>query len=639
VTDEVSFARDGRTYRVRGLQAKARSIGNGSTELDGMLDGRVGGARTALAQWRGRHAVIFAEEANGVLGKLAGLRVTMSQAANTLANFPGSGSSWASVRQQDEVYMGARVDVPADPGTSSARTADLRSYVATASGQDERFASLAALVNLDGVTAEVTYPRPLNEAERQRALDSGENPASVVGATTEQTDPVDPATLITLPRPQDQVPALVGASTSLNQYTSAVASAFDQADHGLLAFLAQDPAAIQARLSWLRADPRRWNQLSPAEQEILIEALPEDIGSMNGLPTVARDRANRIVLQRTKAALQARLAELEGMEPMGPANFPEPYVDTQTEEMEAIRAKLRGIERLEQRLAGEPGRPQAFLLGFSGDGNGRAIVALGNPDHAENVATYVPGTGSRLAVVGAELRRADAMALDANRLDPNNPTSVILWMDYDAPQDIPAATLDRYADNGAPGLRAFQEGLDVAHTRGGAYNTVVGHSYGTVVVGAAARGGGLDTDNLVLVASPGVNTGHASNLGLPPDRVFATTAPGDAIRHTPEIIHGTNPLDPGFGARIFTSENGSEGNAHSNYWDDGNEARDNMAAIITGNDTLVTSPPVPPPPPGPQPEPTPGPGPTAPGDSGSPSGPASPATPAPTPGPAPTPPR
>ncbi|MBP2476576.1 hypothetical protein JOF53_005448 [Crossiella equi] len=41
------------------------------------------------------------------------------------------------------------------------------------------------------------------------------------------------------------------------------------------------------------------------------------------------------------------------------------------------------------------------MLGVNADGNGRAIVAMGNPDTAANVATLVPGTGSSLAEGGA----------------------------------------------------------------------------------------------------------------------------------------------------------------------------------------------------------------------------------------------
>lgn len=287
--------------------------------------------------------------------------------------------------------------------------------------------------------------------------------------------------------------------------------------------------------------------------------------------------------------------------------YPE-YVDPNAGEIEQIRDKLRGIERLEQRLADQPGRQPAFLLGFNGEGNGRVILALGNPDQADNVVTYVPGTGARLGAMRSELPRAEAMAYDANTQYPDESTSVILWMDYDAPQDITSAGFDGYAEGGAPTLRSFQEGLDVAHTRGGANNTIVGHSYGTVVVGEAARGGQLDAENYVLVASPGVNADHVYDLGVPPDRVYASTAPGDPIRFTPDFVHGTKPVDPDFGARVFESSDGGGGSPHSNYWKPGNPARDNIAAIVTGNGDRV-APPLPPPP---EPSPSPGPAPSPP---------------------------
>ncbi|MFQ6146237.1 hypothetical protein ACLMNJ_24705 [Streptomyces seoulensis] len=46
---------------------------------------------------------------------------------------------------------------------------------------------------------------------------------------------------------------------------------------------------------------------------------------------------------------------------------------------------------------GEPGLPQAYLLGFDTKGLGHAIIANGSPDTADNTAVYVPRTESQLA--------------------------------------------------------------------------------------------------------------------------------------------------------------------------------------------------------------------------------------------------
>ncbi len=49
-------------------------------------------------------------------------------------------------------------------------------------------------------------------------------------------------------------------------------------------------------------------------------------------------------------------------------------------------------------------------------------------------------------------------------------------------------------------------------------------------------------------------------------------------------------FDPGFGGTSFDSDgiSGDPKDAHSNYWDEGNPARDNMAKIFTGNGDQVT---------------------------------------------------
>ncbi|MBH5144524.1 MULTISPECIES: alpha/beta hydrolase [Rhodococcus] len=42
-------------------------------------------------------------------------------------------------------------------------------------------------------------------------------------------------------------------------------------------------------------------------------------------------------------------------------------------------------------------------------------------------------------------------------------TSVMAWCGYDAPQTIPQAGLDGYADGGAGSLDRFQDGLRASH--------------------------------------------------------------------------------------------------------------------------------------------------------------------------------
>ncbi|MGH9210360.1 MAG: alpha/beta hydrolase [Acidimicrobiales bacterium] len=532
MVDEVVHTLGDRTYRVFGLEAKSSEIHGAYREMDELIVARLSAAKKAVERWRGPHAVRYVDEVNGVLAGMAALKVALWRAMNTLDRFPEQEASRASSRHEDEMVMGARVEAEIEPGTVSAETAMLRAYTTTAASQDGRFAVLAKAVNLDGVRAEVTYQRPLDLGERQSALDAGNEPADLVGATTSETDPVGVGNLISLPDPGQDVPSLVAASRQLAVFTLGVSVAIDNADQATLAMLARDPWALNHQLDWLRRDPRRWAGLTRAQQQLLIQTFPDQIGSIDGIPIMARDQANRIVLQRSRAALEARLALLRRMRSSsnvtphgsGPGG-PNP------EEIRQIEEKLAGIAAIENRLRTVPGRPQAYLVGFSADGNGRAIVAIGNPDTAANVATYVPGTGARLGTIGGDIRRADIMVADAGAAPGG--TAVITWIGYDAPQQVsrighpgsPSAMSPSYAANAAAALRSFQAGLDISHTGGGDFNkTVLGHSYGTTVVGHAARGGGFSADNLVFVASPGV--GETSTRLPTCASTAASTPPG-----------------------------------------------------------------------------------------------------------------
>lgn len=310
------------------------------------------------------------------------------------------------------------------------------------------------------------------------------------------------------------------------------------------------------------------------------------IGGLDGIPAEDRDRANRIRFAEEHAELSTRRGEL--------AELGDGRTEDQDRELERVEDTLRGLDAIHERLEAEPSdtRPRAYLLDFSTEGDGRGIVALGNPDTADNVVTSVPGTGSSLAGIGGELERSRLILDEANRQSRHSDTAAITWVGYDAPQDLAAATDDDYARNAADDLRDFQEGLRATHTGDGSHNTVIGHSYGSTVVGHSAQGERLDVDNVVFIGSPGVGVDHASELDLPDDAgVYASTAENDIIRGTPTFIHGPQPIGEDFGAEVFTSDPGTEGDwytggystaAHSEYWNQDSASLRNMATIVVG---------------------------------------------------------
>ncbi|HEY2765346.1 MAG TPA: alpha/beta hydrolase [Pseudonocardiaceae bacterium] len=293
---------------------------------------------------------------------------------------------------------------------------------------------------------------------------------------------------------------------------------------------ALDPGSGATRIPPAGTSPQRvhqwWDGLSRGERYALIHADPQRIGNLDGVPAEARDEANRLVL----AALpdyHPRIAELE--------RLGEHRSDAQSTELQ----RLRGIETIRDRLRStEPQR--AYLLGFDPSGNGTAIVAIGNPDTAANVVTYVPGTGAGLGSVGGnqgDLARADLMVNQATALDRDAATSAVMWIGYDAPQAIATfppghgdAIDPGFAQRAAPGLDSFQDGPRVTHQGTPSHNTVLGHSYGSTVVGYAAKGHPLAADDVIFVGSPGVGVEHAADLGVPPGHVWSSHAKNDPIQ-------------------------------------------------------------------------------------------------------------
>lgn len=341
-----------------------------------------------------------------------------------------------------------------------------------------------------------------------------------------------------------------------------------------------------------------WATLSPAGRAILIRDRPGAIGAMDGLPAEHRDKANRAVFQHQYDDLKHQRDEIQrklnGMKESDPRQMDD-YHELE-DQRDALDNKLKGMGQIDDRLNKPlPGQPPAFLLGINPASSGQAIIAIGNPDHAQNVTTYVPGTTSGLNDgMVKDISRADVMLQAAQKINPA-PTSVITWAGYDAPQSLPDAASTSFADRAETGLRSFQDGLSAAHDPGPTNTTVLGHSYGTTVVGQTARDMGLAADNVVMVASPGVGVQHANELrldGVAQDQVgqhiYSTKSAVDPV---PALTNFGNPMadaidplgpDPTtgwFGGQRFES-NATAG--HSDYWEFESKSLRGIANIIAG---------------------------------------------------------
>lgn len=203
---------------------------------------------------------------------------------------------------------------------------------------------------------------------------------------------------------------------------------------------------------------------------------------------------------------------------------------------------------------------------------------------------------TKLTGINGGVQRSNAMVRLA-QFAGSSSTAAVTWYGYDAPQGVTAAAHDSYAESGAPLLDNFQTGLRVTHEGTPSHNTVVGHSYGTTVVGmSASHGNTLDVNDVVFVASPGVAVDHASDFritGVPKGQagkhVYATVAEYDPIR----LVSGVNggaPTDSDFGGTEFHSDPdrghlwllGWNSSAHSAYWKPKNPSLKNICLIIAG---------------------------------------------------------
>ncbi|WP_245594699.1 alpha/beta hydrolase [Actinospica robiniae] len=127
---------------------------------------------------------------------------------------------------------------------------------------------------------------------------------------------------------------------------------------------------------------------------------------------------------------------------------------------------------------------------------------------------------------------------------------------------------------------------------------MLGHSYGSLVVGLTAEHSHLPVNNIVLVGSPGVEASNASQLGIPASHVWTGRAPANPVAGSGWF--GTAPTDPSFGANQFTVDSTGGGPPmwqHGDYFDDkddnvngtdGGSSLTNIAYIISGQQNKVT---------------------------------------------------
>jgi len=350
---------------------------------------------------------------------------------------------------------------------------------------------------------------------------------------------------------------------------------------------------------------KAWNALSPEQKEAEFRS-NHFIGNHPGMPfddkTVFNERNLDELSRHTQDnvdAMQARYDQLARQQYMGDHSAATANeLAVLAPQLQAAKHSLDEYHGVQNAMKAPPGGPRRYLGVL--DDKGHGAVSVGNPDTATKNAVLVPGTGDDLTNIGDNTQRSTQMYNAALRANPNlhaSDVAVTAWLGYDRPMSVlEQAPWPSYAQHGAAALDSFEGGMRASHVGPPSTDTVIGHSYGTTLVGAAASGGHhLAADNIIAVASPGMLVDHASDLQINPGgSVYAMTDPHDPIgpaNIATQFTLGPNPVNNDFGAHDLYAGTGLGSGpgksfpsleAHSGYWIPGTPALANLGAVIGG---------------------------------------------------------
>ena len=363
-----------------------------------------------------------------------------------------------------------------------------------------------------------------------------------------------------------------------------------------------------------------WGLLSESERVALISKDPEKYGNLDGIDMASRAKANEIVLLGPKNLAGEHIpgAGLLGEAENEYGRLEEAVNDAirtgaddgrlndllrqqndawnRLQDLRALRDQLRDPEVT--LVALQPGKPGE---------NVRAALAIGDVDHADHVATLVPGrTTNCRDSAGLNVGYAQnlrAAAAEQGKIDESK-VATIAWMNYHAPQagaDGSVMFTGR-AGAGADPLRNFMTGIHTWRAEQGldVHQSGITHSYGSTTGGFAMRdiGEGV-VDDYAYTGSPGAGVYSVESLGVDKEHVWVS-----GITHLDGVLgmgtdwnFGRDPRDlegighlsgDATGARGYTAGEGDPYANHSMYFvapDDDNKqnnALNDLGAVIAG---------------------------------------------------------
>ena len=344
-----------------------------------------------------------------------------------------------------------------------------------------------------------------------------------------------------------------------------------------------------------------FSAMSPPHSLALATRFPDQVGPLDGAPPVLRYAANHLLAVRYLEELRHRRRTIVGTREAGLGFRDE---DPWERSFSAITGRWRSLDRrvtdLDRRIAdGELWADEnRQFLRFDPSGDGIIIEVFGDLESSVHVAVVIPGANNEITNYEQGFRRnAASLYGNTNQSD----AAVIAWLGYDTPDDLLAAT-NRHPAEAARSLSRFLAGLEVSSSHP-LHVSVIGHSYGSVVTGAALQAGAR-VEEVVFIGSPGVGVDHVSELALPErTQVWAGRAASDPILlardvecldlvpicfpSSQRLFFGLDPTDPAFGATAFEVDDAPMTEAHSSYFKRGSLALHNLTSILLGQNHRV----------------------------------------------------
>ncbi|MFT4029797.1 MAG: alpha/beta hydrolase [Protaetiibacter sp.] len=418
--------------------------------------------------------------------------------------------------------------------------------------------------------------------------------ATPVALTGVLAVPAAPLVVAVAEAPSAAAPALVvaadpigGPSTPIDSFTGvALLESLGSMSRGdVRAFLDSHPDAVRDLLaSPPSADAvAAWWDAAPASGRAALRTLaPELVGNLEGVPYLARDLANRAELDAAHAELEARLSGST----VGRA------------ERNELETRLHMLDQIEAAL--EPNGEERRLVSLDVEGEGRAVIVVGDIAHADYVSYLVPGMFFGVdAQIAAWTDTAQAL-IDAQRrwlevLHPGSNATVaaVAWIGYTTPSLVNVASME-LAREGQASLTASLEGLRATRGDDQPYLSVLAHSYGSSAALLSLAEDDVSVDALAVVGSPGSPARSVAELHVTGGNVWVGAAEWDPIPASG--VFGSQPASRAYGAHLFSVAAGTDpvtgaslsgAVTHNDYFAPGGMSLRNLALIGIGEGAQV----------------------------------------------------